>query len=141
MTESTPVPPLDVPSIRAAFPALAGGVAYFDGPGGSQVPYQVAEAVAAAILFAVMFGALRQRSAARFPPSIAAAMYLIGSGTARLLLEPFRSDSTYAGAIAIPSLWATVLLAAGGVLLCGVLRSQSETRAPVHPGARETTHA
>ncbi len=49
MTESTPVPPLDVPSIRAAFPALAGGVAYFDGPGGSQVPYQVAEAVAAAL--------------------------------------------------------------------------------------------
>jgi len=104
-------------------------------------PSQLAEAVAAAILFAVLFGALRQRSAARFPPGIAAATYLIGSGTARLLLEPFRSDSAYAGAIAIPSLWATVLLAAGGVLLWGLLRSQSETRAPVHPGARETTHA
>jgi cysteine desulfurase family protein (TIGR01976 family) len=38
---------LDVQRIRADFPALAQGIAYFDGPGGTQVPRQVAEAMAA----------------------------------------------------------------------------------------------
>ena len=38
---------LDVATIRRDFPALASGTAYFDGPGGSQVPRQVAEAMAA----------------------------------------------------------------------------------------------
>ena len=37
---------LDTARIRSSFPALAGGVAYFDGPGGTQVPRQVADAVA-----------------------------------------------------------------------------------------------
>jgi cysteine desulfurase family protein (TIGR01976 family) len=37
----------DVTRVRACFPALADGTAYFDGPGGSQVPRQVADAVAA----------------------------------------------------------------------------------------------
>ena len=40
---------LDVAWVRAAFPALALGVAHFDGPGGSQVPRQVADAVAGAM--------------------------------------------------------------------------------------------
>ena len=35
--------------VRAAFPALADGTAYFDGPGGSQVPAVVARAVADAM--------------------------------------------------------------------------------------------
>ncbi len=38
---------LDVDLVRQDFPALEQGVAYFDGPGGSQVPRQVAAAVAA----------------------------------------------------------------------------------------------
>jgi cysteine desulfurase family protein (TIGR01976 family) len=38
--------PFDVERVRSSFPALDQGVAYFDGPGGSQVPRQVAEAVA-----------------------------------------------------------------------------------------------
>jgi cysteine desulfurase family protein (TIGR01976 family) len=37
----------DVARVRACFPALADGTAYFDGPGGSQVPRPVADAVAA----------------------------------------------------------------------------------------------
>jgi cysteine desulfurase family protein (TIGR01976 family) len=37
---------LDVARIRACFPALDQGVAYFDGPGGTQVPREVAQAVA-----------------------------------------------------------------------------------------------
>lgn len=40
---------LDVAAIRRDFPALASGTAYFDGPGGSQVPRQVGEAMAATI--------------------------------------------------------------------------------------------
>lgn len=41
--------PFDVDRVRAAFPALSEGIAHFDGPGGSQVPAVVAEAVAAAM--------------------------------------------------------------------------------------------
>jgi cysteine desulfurase family protein (TIGR01976 family) len=37
---------LDVARIRSSFPALQQGVAYFDGPGGTQVPVEVARAVA-----------------------------------------------------------------------------------------------
>ncbi|MCD0486029.1 cysteine desulfurase-like protein [Streptacidiphilus sp. ASG 303] len=37
---------LDIDRVRACFPALASGTAHFDGPGGSQVPRQVAQAVA-----------------------------------------------------------------------------------------------
>jgi cysteine desulfurase family protein (TIGR01976 family) len=40
----------DVRAVRARFPALAAGAAHFDGPGGSQVPDAVAEAVAAALV-------------------------------------------------------------------------------------------
>jgi cysteine desulfurase family protein (TIGR01976 family) len=40
----------DVAAVRAHFPALAEGVAHFDGPGGSQVPIAVAEAVASTML-------------------------------------------------------------------------------------------
>jgi len=41
---------LHVESVRAQFPALRGGTAHFDGPGGSQVPRCVAEAVASTLL-------------------------------------------------------------------------------------------
>jgi cysteine desulfurase family protein (TIGR01976 family) len=40
----------DVRAIRARFPALRAGAAHFDGPGGSQVPDAVADAVAAALV-------------------------------------------------------------------------------------------
>lgn len=39
----------DVDRIRKDFPALDHGVAYFDGPGGTQVPRQVGEAIAATL--------------------------------------------------------------------------------------------
>jgi cysteine desulfurase family protein (TIGR01976 family) len=41
--------PYDVAAVRADFPALRAGAAHFDGPGGSQVPRQVAHAVAATL--------------------------------------------------------------------------------------------
>ena len=39
----------DLARVRAMFPALGDGTAYFDGPAGSQVPARVAEAIAAAL--------------------------------------------------------------------------------------------
>ncbi len=45
--------PYDVASVRAHFPALLEGAAHFDGPGGSQTPDVVAEAVAGTLTAAV----------------------------------------------------------------------------------------
>lgn len=41
--------PLDVDHLRRDFPALTHGLAYFDGPGGTQTPRQVGEAIAATL--------------------------------------------------------------------------------------------
>lgn len=38
--------PFDVAALRAEFPSLAAGTAHFDGPGGTQTPRQVGDAVA-----------------------------------------------------------------------------------------------
>lgn len=43
----------DVAAVRDQFPALAEGAAHFDGPGGSQTPQVVADAVAAALTGAI----------------------------------------------------------------------------------------
>jgi cysteine desulfurase family protein (TIGR01976 family) len=43
----------DVAALRAHFPALATGTAHFDGPGGSQVPDVVAQAVSATLLSSI----------------------------------------------------------------------------------------
>jgi cysteine desulfurase family protein (TIGR01976 family) len=43
---SRAVAPLDVAAVRERFPALASGAAYLDGPGGSQTPQGVIDAVA-----------------------------------------------------------------------------------------------
>ena len=41
---------LDVAALRARFPALRSGTAFFDGPGGSQVPDAVADAMRDALI-------------------------------------------------------------------------------------------
>jgi cysteine desulfurase family protein (TIGR01976 family) len=48
--------PFDLPALRAEFPALESGVAYFDGPGGSQTPRTVGEAI-----YRTMVGPLSNR--------------------------------------------------------------------------------
>ncbi|SDE17232.1 cysteine desulfurase-like protein [Auraticoccus monumenti] len=45
----TPDATLDVQRVRSWFPSLASGIAHFDGPGGTQTPRQVGEAVAATL--------------------------------------------------------------------------------------------
>lgn len=47
--DSVEAPALDIDAVRARFPALTTGTAHFDGPGGSQTPDVVAEAVAATL--------------------------------------------------------------------------------------------
>ena len=42
--------PYDVAALRDQFPSLASGVAHFDGPGGTQTPKVVAEAIAATLM-------------------------------------------------------------------------------------------
>ncbi|SEP71117.1 cysteine desulfurase-like protein [Microlunatus flavus] len=57
---------LDVARLRAAFPALDGPTAYFDGPGGTQTPAVVGEAVARALTGPLSnrgSGSLSQRNA------------------------------------------------------------------------------
>jgi selenocysteine lyase/cysteine desulfurase len=43
----------DVSAVRAHFPALKQGAAHFDGPGGSQVPDVVGDAVRATLVAAI----------------------------------------------------------------------------------------
>jgi cysteine desulfurase family protein (TIGR01976 family) len=50
VTVNDVTPTYDVSALRARFPSLRAGYAHFDGPGGSQVPDAVAEAVAATML-------------------------------------------------------------------------------------------
>ncbi|WP_298888030.1 cysteine desulfurase-like protein [uncultured Serinicoccus sp.] len=45
--------PFDHAAVRAQFPSLRSGTAFFDGPGGSQTPQAVAEAVAATLTSAI----------------------------------------------------------------------------------------
>ena len=40
---------VDVAALRARFPSLRSGIAHFDGPGGSQTPAEVGEAIAATL--------------------------------------------------------------------------------------------
>jgi selenocysteine lyase/cysteine desulfurase len=46
----------DVATLRARIPALSAGTAFFDGPGGSQTPAEVAQAIAAALRAASVTG-------------------------------------------------------------------------------------
>ncbi len=55
----------DVRRVRAAFPALAEGAAHFDGPGGSQVPQPVADAVSRTMTAAMSNQGQVTRSARR----------------------------------------------------------------------------
>lgn len=63
----------DVHSVRKSFPALADGAAHFDGPGGSQVPQVVADAVAATMTSAISNRGQVTRSARRAEDIVVAA--------------------------------------------------------------------
>jgi cysteine desulfurase family protein (TIGR01976 family) len=65
--------PYDVGRIRNAFPALVDGAAHFDGPGGSQTPRSVADAVAGTLTSAVTNRGLVTASARRADAIVVAA--------------------------------------------------------------------
>ncbi len=63
----------DVAAVRAEFPALAEGAAHFDGPGGSQTPAVVADAVADTLRSAVANRGTVTRAEQRAEEIVAAA--------------------------------------------------------------------
>ncbi|HEY7592814.1 MAG TPA: cysteine desulfurase-like protein [Actinophytocola sp.] len=63
----------DVAAVRAEFPALAEGAAHFDGPGGSQTPAVVADAIAATLRSAVANRGTVTRAELRAEEIVAAA--------------------------------------------------------------------
>lgn len=99
----------DVTAVRAQFPALAEGLAHFDGPGGTQVPAQVADAVAT-----TMRSALSNRhgpfaSSARSDAVIDAAREamadLLGADPAGVVLGQSMTAGTYVLAGAMAATW------------------------------------
>jgi cysteine desulfurase family protein (TIGR01976 family) len=62
----------DVAAVRASFPALKEGVAHFDGPGGSQVPDVVGDAVASVLTSSIANRGRGSRAARRADDVVAA---------------------------------------------------------------------
>nr|WP_297427267.1 cysteine desulfurase-like protein [uncultured Actinotalea sp.] len=77
-TTATPAGTYDVAAFRARFPALAEGAAHFDGPGGSQVPVEVAHAVADAMTAATANAGTVTRAERRATEVVAGARAALG---------------------------------------------------------------
>lgn len=77
-TAATTTGTYDVAAFRARFPALGEGAAHFDGPGGSQVPVEVARAVADAMTAATANVGTVTRAEQRATDVVAAARAALG---------------------------------------------------------------
>lgn len=101
--------PYDVRAVRAQFPALAEGLAHFDGPGGTQVPLAVADAVAGAMRSAVSNRHGSFPSSARADGLVdgarAAVADLVGADPAGVVLGPSMTALTYVVAGALAKTW------------------------------------
>ena len=100
---------LDVPAVRADFPALAEGLAHFDGPGGTQVPAAVSDAVAAAMRSAVSnrhgpFASSR-RADALVDAAREAVADLVGGDPGGVVLGQSMTANTYVMAGALAKTW------------------------------------
>ena len=111
MTRTAPAaaPPFDVQAVRADFPALAEGLVHFDGPGGTQVPAAVAEAVAATMRSAVSnrhgpFASSRRADAVVVAAREAVAD-LVGGDPAGVVLGQSMTANTYVMAGALSRTW------------------------------------
>jgi len=102
--------PLDTAAVRACFPALAQGLAHFDGPGGTQVPEAVAEAVAAAYRSAVSNRHGAFASSVRADGIVDAAREavadLLGAQPAGVVFGQSMTANTYVLAGALAKTWA-----------------------------------
>jgi cysteine desulfurase family protein (TIGR01976 family) len=99
----------DVEAVRAQFPALAEGLAHFDGPGGTQVPEAVSDAVRDASRSALSnrhgpFASSR-RSDALVDAARAAVADLVGGDPAGVVLGQSMTANTYVLAGALGKTW------------------------------------
>lgn len=97
--------------LRPHFPALAEGLAHFDGPGGTQVPEAVAEAVAATYRSAVSNRhggfASSDRADAIVEAARAAVADLLGADPRGVILGQSMTANTYVLAGALGKTWST----------------------------------
>src|SRR6476620_6653847 len=100
---------LDVAALRAHFPALAEGSAHFDGPGGSQVPDIVGEAVASTLTAAIANRGMvtrAERRAARAVQEARAAMAdLLGADPRGIVFGRSMTALTYDMARTLSATW------------------------------------
>ena len=110
MTRTSPAAPaFDVTAVRADFPALAEGLAHFDGPGGTQVPTAVSDAVGDALRSAVSnrhgpFPSSR-RADAIVDAAREAVADLVGGDPAGVVLGQSMTANTYVMAGALAKTW------------------------------------
>jgi cysteine desulfurase family protein (TIGR01976 family) len=100
---------LDIATVRAAFPSLALGAAHFDGPGGSQVPAVVADAVAQAMTAGLAnrgtVTAAEQRAEAVVAAARQAIADLLGGAAAGVVFGRSMTQLTYDLSRAIAKQW------------------------------------
>jgi cysteine desulfurase family protein (TIGR01976 family) len=99
----------DVSAVRADFPALAEGLAHFDGPGGTQVPAVVSEAVVEAMRSAISnrhgpFASSR-RADRIVDDAREAVADLVGGDPAGVVLGQSMTSNTYVMAGALARTW------------------------------------
>ncbi|HEY7175657.1 MAG TPA: aminotransferase class V-fold PLP-dependent enzyme, partial [Micromonosporaceae bacterium] len=99
----------DVAAIRDHFPALSEGAAHFDGPGGSQVPVDVARAVADAMTAAVAnrghVTRAEQRAEQIVTDARAAMADLLGAQAGGIVFGRSMTQLTYDFARALSKAW------------------------------------
>ena len=104
------MPPYDVGAVRRDFPALAEGLAHFDGPGGTQVPAAVSDAVVEAMRSAVSNRHGPFASSARADWIVDAAREavadLVGGQPEGVVLGQSMTANTYVLAGALAKTWA-----------------------------------
>lgn len=103
------LPEYDVEAVRRDFPALAEGLAHFDGPGGTQVPTAVSDAVADTMRSAVSnrhgpFASSRRADAIVDAARLAVAD-LVGGDPAGVVLGQSMTANTYVMANALARTW------------------------------------
>jgi cysteine desulfurase family protein (TIGR01976 family) len=100
---------LDVARVRSSFPALDQGVAYFDGPGGTQVPREVAEAVAATLTSGIAnrgaVTAAEQRAEAAVVGARAAVADLLGCAADGVVFARSMTQATFDVSRALARRW------------------------------------
>ncbi|GLY65184.1 cysteine desulfurase-like protein [Amycolatopsis taiwanensis] len=100
----------DVNAVRKWFPALEEGAAHFDGPGGSQVPTPVAEAVASTLTSAIAnrgsVTAAERRADRIVGEARAAAADLLGAAPGGIVFGRSMTQLTYDFSRALAKTWA-----------------------------------